>query len=81
MRGALSDIASDAKRASAIVERVRGMTRRSAPERTLVRLVDLVRDVHALVAAESTNRRIAIRIEAPEDLPRGRTVSSSIRSC
>jgi PAS domain S-box-containing protein len=69
VRGALADIVGDAERASAIIERVRGMARRSAPERIPVRPADLVRDVAALVAAESANRRVAIRIDVPEDLP------------
>ena len=69
LRGALGDIVSDAERASAIIERVRGMARRSAPERIPVRLSDLVQEVVGLAAAESATRRVAIRTDVPNDLP------------
>ena len=69
VRGALSDIVGDAERASAIIERVRGMARRSEPERIPIRLSDLVREVVALAAAEAAARRVAIRTDVPDDLP------------
>lgn len=59
----------DAERASAIIERVRSLAKRSAPERIPIRLADLVRQVVALTAAESSTRRIAIRTDVAADLP------------
>jgi C4-dicarboxylate-specific signal transduction histidine kinase len=70
VRCALADIVDDAERGSAIIERVRALAKRSAPERIPLRLSDLVRDVVALVGAELVNRRVAIRIDVPEALPR-----------
>ena len=69
VREALADIVSDAERASATIERVRGLAKRSAPERIPVRLSDLVHEVVGLAAAESATRRVAIRTEMPAELP------------
>src|SRR5439155_6029802 len=69
LRAALADINSDAERAGAVIERVRAMAKRSAPERIPVRLTDLVHEVVALAAAESGARRVAIRTDVPADLP------------
>jgi C4-dicarboxylate-specific signal transduction histidine kinase len=69
LRGALADIVSDADRASAIIERVRLLAKRSLPERRPVRLRDVVDDVLALVAGDSNARRVAIRSDVPAELP------------
>jgi C4-dicarboxylate-specific signal transduction histidine kinase len=69
VRAALSDIVRDGDRASAIIERVRSLAKRSAPEKVPLRLRDVVDDVIALAAAESATRRVAIRTEVAVDLP------------
>jgi len=69
VRDAFADIVSDADRASAIIERVRGLAKRSSPEQVPLQLVDVVADVVALAAAESVARRVAIRADVPADLP------------
>src|SRR6266481_1283175 len=69
VRDALADIVTDADRASAIIERVRGLAKRSAPEQVPLQLVDVVADIVALAAAESVARRVAIRTDIPADLP------------
>src|SRR5882724_7614908 len=69
VREALTDIVSDADRASAIIERVRGLAKRTPPEKVPLRLMDVVDDVVALAAAESVARRVAIRTEVAADLP------------
>jgi C4-dicarboxylate-specific signal transduction histidine kinase len=69
VRDALADIVSDADRASAIIERVRGLARRSPPQKMALQLRDVVDDVVALAAAESVARHVAIRIDVPPDLP------------
>jgi PAS domain S-box-containing protein len=69
VRDALADMVSDAARASAIIERVRGLAKRSAPEKVPVQLGDVVDDVVALAAAESVARRVAIHTEVAADLP------------
>jgi len=69
VREALADILSDADRASAIIERVRGLAKRSPPEKVPLRLVDVVDYVVALAAAESVARGVAIRTDVAADLP------------
>jgi PAS domain S-box-containing protein len=69
LRAALADITGDAERASAVIERVRGLAKRSAPERIPVRLTALVREVMAMTAAEAATRRVRIRTDIPADLP------------
>jgi PAS domain S-box-containing protein len=69
LQAALADITGDAERASAVIERVRGLAKRSAPERIAVRLTDLVHEIVALTRAEAATRRVAIRTDIPADLP------------
>jgi PAS domain S-box-containing protein len=69
VREALTDMVSDAGRASAIIERVRGLAKRSSPEKVPLRLGDVVDDVLALAAAESVARNVAIRADVAADLP------------
>ena len=69
VREALADIVSDAGRASAIIERVRGLAKRTPPEKVPLRLVDVVDDLVALAAAESVARGVAIRTDVAADLP------------
>jgi PAS domain S-box-containing protein len=69
VRDALADVVSDAERASAIIERVRGLATRSSPEKVPLRLRGVVEDVVALAATESVARRVAIRTDVAADLP------------
>ena len=69
VREAVADIVSDAERASAIIERVRALAKRSGPEYVDVRPIDVVVDVLAVAAAESAARSVAIRTDVPADLP------------
>src|SRR6266478_3978385 len=69
VRNALADIVSDADRASAIIERVRGLAKRSSPEKVALLLVYFWDDLLALAAAESLARRVAIRTDVRADLP------------
>src|SRR5438874_6527789 len=69
VREALADIVSGAVRASAIIERVRGLAKRTPLAKVPLRLVDVVDDVVALAAAESVARHVAIRTDVAADLP------------
>src|SRR5262245_13588348 len=69
VRDALADIAFDAGRASTIIERVRLLAKRSAPEQVALRLADVVHEVVALAAAESAARGVAVRTDVSADLP------------
>src|SRR5262249_21256844 len=69
LREALVDIASDGARAASIIERVRGLSRRSSPGKAPLRIADVVADVARLIAAESASRNVAIRTDVMPDLP------------
>jgi PAS domain S-box-containing protein len=69
VRAALTDVVSDAERASAIVERVRQMSRRSAPQHAPCRIHELVDDVMALAARVSALQGVPIETDVPRDLP------------
>jgi signal transduction histidine kinase len=70
LREIFGDIAGDARRASEIVHRTRGLLRRSEPQRVLVDLGDVARDTARLTADEALRRRVAVRLElAAERLP------------
>jgi signal transduction histidine kinase len=69
VRAALKDVVSDAERASAIVERVRQMSRRSAPQQARCRVQAIVDDVVALATRVSPLRSVAIDTEIPRNLP------------
>jgi len=69
VRAALGDIVGDAERASAIIERVRALARRSGAEKTPLQLEQVVQDVVALAASDSAARRVTIRTEVSPDLP------------
>lgn len=68
-RAAIADIASDADRASAIIERVRALARRSPPRRERLDIRDVVGDVLLLAGRELATRRVTVRRELAEDLP------------
>jgi two-component system, LuxR family, sensor kinase FixL len=69
VRAALTDVVNDAERASAIVERVRQMSRRSEPQQAPCRIHEIVDDVVALAARVSPLSGVAIDTEIPRDLP------------
>ena len=68
-RAALADIAVDAERASAVIERVRALARRSPPQREYLQLADVVGDVVILAGRELVIRRVTIRRNAVAPLP------------
>jgi len=69
VRDALADIVSDAERASAIIDRVRGLAKRSSPEKVPLQLRDVVEAIVALAATEADTRRVAMRTDVAADLP------------
>jgi C4-dicarboxylate-specific signal transduction histidine kinase len=69
VRAALADIALDAERASAVIERVRALARRAPPKAERLQLADVVGDVVNLAARELGMRRVAIRRSAVAPLP------------
>ena len=69
VREALADIVGDADRASAVIQRVRALAKRSPSERARVEPAQVVADVEALAASESAARGVTIRTDVPTDLP------------
>ncbi len=69
VREALTEIIDDADRASAIILRVRQLSKRAPIEKSLLDLRDVVKDVLALARYELGTRRITIRTELPNGSP------------
>jgi PAS domain S-box-containing protein len=65
---ALSAIVKDANRASAIIARIRALSKKAPPEMAALQVSDVVTDILALVRRELTGRRIALKTALPEDL-------------
>jgi PAS domain S-box-containing protein len=65
---ALSAIVKDANRASAIIARIRALSKKAPPEMAALQLRDVVTDVLALVRRELTGHRIVLKAAFPEDL-------------
>ena len=65
---ALSAIVDDANRASAIIARIRALSKKSPPELAPLQIKDLVTDIQALVQHELTERRIALKTALAGDL-------------
>ena len=62
-------IIGDAKRASDVIARVRGLFKKSAPQRERVGINDLVRDTVALTRNEIEKNRVALKLSLADDLP------------
>jgi PAS domain S-box-containing protein len=65
---ALSAIVADANRASAIIARIRALSKKSPPELTPLQIKDLVTDTQALVQHALTENRIAFKTTLAGDL-------------
>ena len=70
IREALGEIRDDAERASAVVGRVRQLAKRAPVEKSFLDLKEVVKDVLALARYESVARRVTIRTDLSQDLPR-----------
>ena len=66
---ALSEIADDADRASAVLARIRGLVKKSPLEKARLHLHDVVSAVLVLVRPEAAARRVTVQAQIPEDLP------------
>src|SRR5947209_2272296 len=70
MRAKSSGRPTPTGRASAIIARIRAMTKRTLPEKISLQLRDVITDILALASRELAEHRIEVRTELPEDLPR-----------
>jgi C4-dicarboxylate-specific signal transduction histidine kinase len=68
-RNALRDIVQDANRASAIIARVRSLTKGSIPEKVSVDVKDIIGDVLALTQRQLSEREITVQTEFAQGLP------------
>jgi signal transduction histidine kinase len=60
----------DANRASAIITRIRRLLKKAEPELGLLNLKGVVEDVLVLTKSEMAKRKIRIRLEIPDHLPK-----------
>jgi two-component system, LuxR family, sensor kinase FixL len=68
MATALSAIVNDANRASAIVARIRALSKKAPQEMVALQVRDLITDILPLVRHELTSRRIVLKTALPGDL-------------
>src|SRR3989442_12602457 len=68
-RAAASRIVKDAMRAADIVSRIRLLFQKSTPQRELVDLNEVIREMIVLLRGEATRYSISIRTELAADLP------------
>src|SRR5467141_3435132 len=69
-RAAAMRIVNDGTRAAEIISRVRLLFKKGSPERELVDLNEVVRDMIALLRSETTRYSISMRTDLAADLPR-----------
>jgi PAS domain S-box-containing protein len=67
-REALQDIVQDANRASAIIARIRALTKGSTSERILLSVKEMIDDVLALANHDATNAAVKITTSVPDSL-------------
>jgi predicted ATPase/signal transduction histidine kinase/GAF domain-containing protein len=69
VREALSDIISDADRASSVIERIRGLIKKSPPQKSRIDLNATIGGVIALARGELDRHRVLLLTRFPNDLP------------
>ncbi|HWC19472.1 MAG TPA: ATP-binding protein, partial [Terriglobales bacterium] len=69
VREALSDIISDADRASAVLARIRGLIKKSPPQKSRLDLNETIGGVIALTRGELDRNEVLLRTELANDLP------------
>jgi C4-dicarboxylate-specific signal transduction histidine kinase len=69
-REAASRVVKDATRAAEIISRVRLLFKKSAPQRELVDINDLVREMIVLLGGEASRYSIEVRTELRADIPK-----------
>ena len=69
VREALSDIISDADRASSVIERIRGLIKKSPPQKSRLDLNETIGGVIALARGELDRNKVLLRAKLANDLP------------
>jgi C4-dicarboxylate-specific signal transduction histidine kinase len=70
LREAISEIANDGTRASAIISRIRTLLRKGSSERVALDVNQIIREVTVLLRGELTRSRVFLRTDLGPDLPR-----------
>jgi PAS domain S-box-containing protein len=70
VRDGLQAIARDGRRAGDVIARIRALARRTAPEKELLDINDVIREVVVLAEGEARRTQTAIRTEFAGQLPR-----------
>ena len=66
---ALEDISSDGHRASQIIARIRSLVKKHVPEKSLLNVSDVAREVINLVGHEAQRKQVTIHSQLDESLP------------
>jgi PAS domain S-box-containing protein len=69
VREALSDIISDADRASAVIERIRGLIKKSPPQKSRLKINETIGEVIALARGELNRNQVSLRTKLANELP------------
>jgi signal transduction histidine kinase len=69
-RLAASRVVQDATRASAIVNRIRSLFQKGAPQRELVDVNEVIREMVVLLRSEATRHSMSLRTQLEVDIPR-----------
>lgn len=70
VRRGLEQMIADAERASNVVNRIRSLSKKNRPERTLLDINDVISEVVKLVHREIVNHQVSLQLELPTTLPR-----------
>jgi PAS domain S-box-containing protein len=66
---ALAKMVTEADRASAVISRIRALSRKSQPDRVVLHIEELIDEVLALAHRELVSRQVVVRTEFAEELP------------
>ncbi len=69
LREALDDIASDGRRASDVISRIRGLVKKNLPEKTTFNINEVAREVQALIEHEAQRKGVSVRADLGAELP------------
>jgi C4-dicarboxylate-specific signal transduction histidine kinase len=70
LREAISEIANDGTRASAVISRIRTLLRKGSSERVPLDVNQIIREVNVLLRGELTRNRVSLRTALDAGLPR-----------
>jgi PAS domain S-box-containing protein len=69
LRDAIEDIASDGRRASDVIARIRGLVKKNVPQQTHVNINDVAQEVHSLVGHEVQRKGVRLDVNLSPSLP------------